>query len=42
MNITAEEALAIYKALRSNWIPPDDQKVVYNLIERIKKELEIE
>lgn len=41
MNITLskEEAIAILKALRNNWIPLDDQHIIFNLIERIEREL---
>lgn len=38
--LTEEEAKAMVKALRSSWIPLDDQKVIYNLISRIERELE--
>lgn len=40
ITLTEEEALAIVRALKSNWIPQDDQKIIYNLIHRIERELE--
>jgi len=40
--LSEEEARAIVKTLKSNWIPLDDQKTIYNLISRIERELEIE
>jgi hypothetical protein len=40
--LSEEEARAIIKTLKSNWIPLDDQKLIYNLINRIERELEIE
>lgn len=40
--ITEEEARAIIIALRSNWVPIDDQKIIYNLIKKLEKELESE
>jgi len=39
--ITEEEAKAIVKVLISNWIPINDQRIIYDLINRIEKELEI-
>ena len=38
--LTEEEAKAIVKTLKTNWIPLDDQKIIYNLINRIERELE--
>lgn len=38
--LSEEEAMAIIRALKSNWIPQPDQKLVYNLINRIERELE--
>lgn len=40
ITLSEEEAKAIVKALRSSWIPLDDQKIIYNLINRIERELE--
>lgn len=40
VTLTEEEARAIVKALKANWIPLDDQRVIYNLINRIERELE--
>jgi len=40
--ISKEEAKGIAKALKSNWIPLDDQKLIYQLIDRIERELGLE
>ena len=39
ITITEEEAKVIVIMLRSTWAPIDIQKVVYELIERLEKEL---
>lgn len=38
--LTEEEAKAIVRVLRTNWIPLDDQRIIYDLISRIERELE--
>jgi hypothetical protein len=40
--ITKEEATVMVKTLKSNWIPLNDQKIIYGLIRRIEKELGLE
>lgn len=42
ITVTEEEAKAIYEELRKSWITPDNQKIVFHLLERIERELEIE
>lgn len=38
--LSEEEARAVVLVLRSTWITPDMQKLIYNLINRIETELE--
>jgi hypothetical protein len=40
--LSEEEALAVLRALRTNWIQINDQKVIFNLISKIEKELGLE
>lgn len=40
--LSEEEARLIIKTLKCNWIALNDQKVMYNLISRLEKELGIE
>jgi len=40
ITLSEEEARAIVSVLRSNWIPLELQKLVFNLISRIERELE--
>lgn len=40
--LSEDEARALLKVLKTNWIPLDDQRTIYNLIRRIEKELGIE
>jgi hypothetical protein len=42
LQLSQEEALALHAVLKSNWIPIELQRVIYDLIRRIEKELEIE
>jgi hypothetical protein len=37
--LTKEEAIAILKVLKSNWIQPDDQRLIYNVVIRLEKQL---
>lgn len=40
IKLTEEEARAIVAILKSNWIPQDLQTIVFNLINRIERELD--
>jgi hypothetical protein len=38
--LSEEEAREIVKLLITSWVPQDSQKIVYELVRRIEKELE--
>ena len=38
--LNEEEARALVTVLKSTWIQPDLQKAIYNLINRVERELE--
>lgn len=40
ITLTRDEAIAILVVLKTNWIPLDQQKIVFDLITKIEKELE--
>jgi hypothetical protein len=40
ITLTRDEAIAILVVLKQNWIPLDQQKIVFDLIVKIEKELE--
>jgi hypothetical protein len=40
LEISREEAIALISLLRNSWAPLDMQKTIYNLVNRIERELE--
>lgn len=36
ITISEDEAKALIKILKNNWVPPDDQKIIFNLIIRLE------
>lgn len=40
--LSKEEEDALLRHLKSSWVIPDDQKIIYNLINRIERERELE